>query len=150
MPGKRRQGLPATIQITEDRFPMSSSVVTNIASLNVGLETTPAGLSSSLRSNTLNITTRADAGAAVSTIQAVQTSGTVRGAIGAAMNRLQYAVSQAQTLSVGMAAPESRIRDADIAREAANLTKFDILNQSGLAALARANQENASGLSLLK
>jgi flagellin len=130
---------------------MSSSVVTNIASLNVGLETTLARLSSGLCINTLNITTQRDAGAAVSASQAaVQTLGTVQSAIGAAMKRVQYAVSKAQTLSVGMAVSESRIREADIAQEAANLTKFDILNQSGLAALARSNQENASGLSLLK
>ena len=53
-------------------------------------------------------------------------------------------------MSVGVAASESRIRDADIAQEAANLTKYNILNQSGLAALAQANQESASVLSLLK
>ena len=64
------------------------------------------------------------------------------------MNRLQYAVSQAQTLSVGLAAAESRIGDADMAQEAANLTKYNIVNQSGLAALAEANQESASVLSL--
>jgi flagellin len=73
-----------------------------------------------------------------------------QGAIGAAMNRLQYAVSQAQTLSVGVEAPESRIRDADMAQEAAKLTKFNILNQSGLAAFSQANQQSASVLILLK
>jgi flagellin len=132
-------------------FVGNSSINTAAAVSYVSFTLTTAVDSAGLGISTQNITTQADAGAAVSAIQtAVQTLGTVQGAIGAAMNRLQYAVSQAQTLSVGMAASESRIRDADMAQEAANLTKFNILNQSGLAALAQANQENASVLSLLK
>ena len=66
------------------------------------------------------------------------------------MNRLRYAIAQAQSMSVAVAASESRIRDANIAEEAANLTKFNILNQSGLAALAQANQSSSSVLSLLR
>src|SRR2546427_6477728 len=81
---------------------------------------------------------------------AVGTLGTVQGKIGGAMNRLQYAVSQAQSMSVAIAASESRIRDANIAEEAANLTKFNILNQSGLAALAQANQNSLSAPTLIQ
>ena len=66
------------------------------------------------------------------------------------MNRLQFAISQAQTMSVSVAASESRIRDANVAEEAAMLTKYNILNQSGLAALAQANQSSSSVLSLLR
>ena len=40
--------------------------------------------------------------------------------------------------------------DLQVAEEAANLTKFNILNQSGLAALAQANQSSSSVLSLLR
>jgi flagellin len=66
------------------------------------------------------------------------------------MNRLQYAISQAQTMSVSVSASESRIRDADIAQEAANLTKYNVLQQTGLAALAQANNSNAAVLALLR
>ena len=101
--------------------------------------------------STQNITNQANAAAAVTALQtAVGPLGTVQGKIGAAMNRLQYAISQAQSMSVAIAASESRIRDANIAEEAANLTKFNILNQSGLAALAQANQSSSSVLSLLR
>src|SRR5207244_3272629 len=55
--------------------------------------------------------------------------------------------SQAQSMSVAIAASESRIRDANIAEEAANLT---ILNQSGLAALAQANQNSLSAPTLIQ
>jgi flagellin len=98
-----------------------------------------------------NITSQANAATALSTIQAaVSTLGTAQGRAGAAMNRLQFAISQAQTMAVSVAASESRIRDANIAEEAANLTKFNILTQSGLAALAQANNASTSVLSLLR
>ena len=47
-------------------------------------------------------------------------------------------------------AAESRIRDANIAEESANLTRYNILTQSGIAALAQANQSSAAVLSLLR
>jgi flagellin len=63
---------------------------------------------------------------------------------------LQFAISIAQSQIVNKAAAESRIRDANIAEESANLTRYNILTQSGLAALAQANQTTASVLSLLR
>jgi flagellin len=81
---------------------------------------------------------------------AVGTLGTAQGRVGAAMNRLQFAISQAQTLSTNVTASESRIRDANIAAESASLTKFNILVQSGLAAMAQANQASSAVLSLLR
>jgi flagellin len=101
--------------------------------------------------STQNITSQANANAAISAIQgAISTLGTTQGRAGAAMNRLQFAISQAQTMSVSVAASESRLRDADMAEEAANLTKYNILNQSGLAALSQANSGAQSVLMLLR
>ena len=98
-----------------------------------------------------NITNQASAATAISSIQsAIGTLGTVQGRTGAAMNRLSFAISQAQTMSVSVRASESRIRDANIAEEAAALTKFNILTQSGLSALGQANQSSQSVLSLLR
>jgi flagellin len=51
---------------------------------------------------------------------------------------------------VNTQAAESRIRDANIAEESANMTKFNILSQAGIAALAQANQSTASVLALLQ
>lgn len=101
--------------------------------------------------STQNITSQANAATAMAAIQtAVGTLGGVQGGVGAAMNRLQFAISQSQTMSVSVAASESRIRDANVAEEAAALTKFNILTQSGLAALAQANGASQSVLSLLR
>lgn len=44
----------------------------------------------------------------------------------------------------------SQITDADVAAEVVNLTKFQILTQSGVSALAQANQSSQSVLSLLR
>jgi len=56
----------------------------------------------------------------------------------------------AGTQQVSFKAAESRIRDANIAEESANLTRYNILTQSGIAALAQANQQSQSVLSLLR
>ena len=74
----------------------------------------------------------------------------MRAEIGAGMNRLQSAVAVLQTQSQNTAAAESVIRDANFAEEVANLTKYQILAQSGMAALAQANSSASSVLSLLR
>jgi flagellin len=51
---------------------------------------------------------------------------------------------------VNKKAAESRIRDANIAEESANLTRDNILTQSGIAALAQANSTSAAVLALLR
>jgi flagellin len=101
--------------------------------------------------STQNITSQANAVTAITNLQsAIGTLGTVQGAGGAAMNRLQFAINEAQTLSTSIQAAKSRIMDADMAQEATNLTKFNILTQSGMAALAQANTSTESVLSLLR
>ena len=88
---------------------------------------------------------------AVSTIaDAVTTLGETQGMIGAIQNRLQFAISLAQSQQVNTKAAESRIRDANVAEESANMTRFNILTQSGIAALAQANQSTSSVLALLR
>jgi flagellin len=117
----------------------------------VSFALTTAVDSQGLGISTQNITSQVSAAAAVTALQtAVGTLGTAQGRVGAAMNRLQFAISQAQTMSVSVTASESRIRDANIAEEAANLTKYNILTQSGLAALGQANQSSQAVLSLLR
>ena len=126
---------------------ISTAASVTYVSFNVSSAVDSQGLGIS----TQNITTQDNAAAAITALQtAVGTLGTAQGTIGAAMNRLQFVSSLSQTMSVAVAASESRIRDANIAEEAANLTKFNILSQSGLAALAQANQGSSSVLSLLR
>jgi flagellin len=81
---------------------------------------------------------------------AIQSLGSVQAQVGTIENRLQYAISLAQSQIVNNKAAESRIRDANVAEEASNLTKYEILTQSGVAALAQANQATGAVLALLK
>jgi flagellin len=74
----------------------------------------------------------------------------MRASVGAGMNRLQSAVAVLQTQAQNTQAAESSIRDANIAEEVANLTKYQILAQSGIAALAQANANSQSVLTLLR
>ena len=70
---------------------------------------------------------------------AVVSLGKIQGTVGAGINQLNFAIGLAQSQVTNYAADESRIRDADIASEAANLSKAQTLVQSSMAALAQAN-----------
>ncbi len=76
--------------------------------------------------------------------------GAARGSIGAGEESLQ---SYSNVLGITMqntTAQLSTIQDANIANEVVNLTKFQILNQSGISALSKANQAGESILTLLQ
>jgi flagellin len=73
-----------------------------------------------------------------------------RGLIGAGLNRLQSAVSVMQSQSLNTQSAESTIRDANMASEVSDLTKFQILSQTGMAALSQANAQSQSIMSLMK
>ena len=99
----------------------------------------------------INITTAGAAATAVSTIAtAVTNLGSAQSTVGTLENRLQFAISLAGSQIVSNKAAESRIRDANVAEESANLTRYNILTQSGIAALSQANQSSQSVLSLLR
>ena len=99
----------------------------------------------------LKVDSAFNAASAVATIAtAIGTLGTAQGNVGALENRLQFAIGLAQSQSVNNSAAESRIRDANIAEESASMTKFNILTQSGIAALSQANQSSQAVLSLLR
>jgi len=97
------------------------------------------------------LTTAAAAQAALVTIDsAIQSVAANRGTIGASINRLQSAVNVINNQTQNLSAAQSGIRDADISQEVANLTKFQILNQTGISSLAQANQTQQSVLKLLQ
>jgi len=99
----------------------------------------------------LDISTVAGATAAVSALAtAVQTLGDAQAVVGRGQNQFNYAINLAQSQLTNLAAAESRIRDADLAAEAANLTKAQIVLQAGVAALAQANSAPQAVLALLR
>jgi flagellin len=105
----------------------------------------------SLGINASAIITQAGAETAVATIRsAIDKLGTSQGTIGTLQNRTQFAISLAQSQMVNTKAAESRVRDANVAEESANMTRYNILTQSGIAALSQANQASGSVLALLR
>jgi len=98
-----------------------------------------------------SFTSVAQAQTALSQVKAaVSLLGSVQNTIGTLENRIQFAIGLSQSQVVNTKAAEGRIRDANIAEEAANMTRYNILTQSGIAALAQANQSTASVLALLR
>ncbi|SKA21540.1 flagellin [Novilysobacter spongiicola] len=73
-----------------------------------------------------------------------------RADLGAVQNRFSSVVTNLQTSSENLSAARSRIMDADYAKETANLSRTQILQQAGTAMLAQANQSSQSVLSLLR
>jgi flagellin len=99
----------------------------------------------------VDMSTQAGAASALTAIKgALSAVSNMRAGIGAGINRLQSAVAVLQTQAQNTQAAESSIRDANIAEEVANLTKYQILAQSGIAALAQANSNSQNVLSLLR
>jgi len=90
------------------------------------------------------LTAIADIGTAVTNL------GLTQGRVGTGENDLNYSISLAQSQITNDSAAESRIRDADVAAEAANLTKSQVLEQSSVAALAQANSAPQALLKLLQ
>lgn len=72
-----------------------------------------------------------------------------RGKLGAAESRLNVAINNLTVARENFASAESQIRDADVASEAADLTRLGILQQAGSAILAQANQQPQLALSLI-
>ena len=99
----------------------------------------------------VNVTTRASAMKAVGDLDAaITTVSRQRAKIGAYQNALEWTSENLSTTSTNLTAAESRIRDADMAKEMMEFVKLQILNQSGTSMLAQANQLPQQVLSLLQ
>ncbi|MDR2167757.1 MAG: hypothetical protein LBE35_07915 [Clostridiales bacterium] len=72
-----------------------------------------------------------------------------RAALGAMQNRLEFTIENLNIAAENLSASESRIRDADMAREIMRLAQADVLQQTALAILAQANHAPQSALELL-
>jgi len=91
------------------------------------------------------------ASAAMSALgRAIDAISSLRADFGAVQNRLESAVRNMENVIENQSAARSRVQDADFARETANLTRTQILQQAGTAMLAQANQMPQGVLSLLR
>jgi len=105
---------------------------------------------SALGIETVALTSAAGARTSLSILDtAIEALSTQRALLGSAQNRLQVALNNVSTQFTNLSASNSRIRDVDVAEETAQMTREQILMQSGVAVLAQANQIPQLALSLL-
>jgi flagellin len=104
----------------------------------------------SLSVKTLSVGTSAVRSTALTKIDAaIKTIDTQRGKLGAVQNRLAHNVSNSANTQSNIADAMSRIVDVDFAKETSQMTKNQVLQQTGSAMLAQANQIPQIALSLL-
>ena len=104
----------------------------------------------SLKVNSLSVTSFTSAGTAMKAIQdAIDSVSEQRSKLGAVQNRLEHTINNLDTTSENTSAAESRIRDTDMADEMVQYSKNNILAQAGNSMLAQANQQTQGVLSLL-
>jgi flagellin len=123
----------------------NSATVAGFANGTIGTVSTTTGIS------TLNVSSFTGAQLAIQQIDSALTGvNTARADLGAIQNRFSSVVQNVSTASENLSASRSRIRDADFARETAELTRTQILQQAGTAILAQANSVPQNVLSLLR
>ncbi|MFZ0814503.1 MAG: flagellin [Candidatus Sulfotelmatobacter sp.] len=100
---------------------------------------------------TTDLSTQTDAQTALTLINAAITNvASVRGTLGASVNRLTAASNVINSQVQNLTSAENTITAADIPSVVANLTKYSILEQTGISALAQANQQQQLVLKLLQ
>jgi flagellin len=99
----------------------------------------------------VSVTTSPDAEKAITILNdAIETVSAERSKYGAMQNRLEHTVKNLTVASENLQAAESRIRDADLAKEMTNLSKDQIIAESGSAMLAQANSTPQNILTLIQ
>ncbi|WP_370262595.1 flagellin [Limnobacter sp.] len=116
------------------------------------LQTTLGGATQSAIATAFGaVDTVANATTAITTIDTqINNITNLRATAGAGLSRLDQVVSSLETTSANLSSARGRIMDADFAKETANLTRVQILQQAGTAMLAQANQLPNNVLSLLR
>ncbi|HUN90342.1 MAG TPA: flagellin [Terriglobales bacterium] len=156
----------STIKINGDGSADTLAHTSNSGNLNVYLsDSTVAGSTTisvamgSLDSNNLNgislsnnnLSTAGSAQTALTNINnAIAQIAALRGNIGASSNQLTAATNVMNNQVQNLTSAEDGIMSADIPKEVANLTKYQILEQTGMSALAQANQMQQNVLKLLQ
>ncbi|KAF2962123.1 flagellin [Fervidobacterium sp. 2310opik-2] len=104
-----------------------------------------------LLTSTLKVTDQNSAEKTIMVVDAaIHRVSTARAALGAIQNRLEHTIANLGVAAENLTAAESRIRDADMAKEMMQFTKQQILLQSSMSMLAQANAQPQQVLQLLR
>ncbi|MBK1734844.1 flagellin [Halorhodospira abdelmalekii] len=128
-----------------------ADLLTELGLADEGGELIQSGTTTVSGPNALDVTTRQSADDAIRTVDfALGRINEARADLGAIQNRFEATTSNLQNVTENMEASRSRILDADFARESAEMTRADVLQQAGTSVLAQANQSPQSVLALLQ
>ncbi|MAE30788.1 MAG: flagellin [Verrucomicrobiales bacterium] len=135
-------GQQVTIDSDASKFSMNALDMTS--------STVTTGLANIYNGTSSAITTTTSAASALSNIQtAIQSLADMRAKVGANIQRLNMTDDQVTILNENMSAANSRIKDVDVADEATEFARYNILVQSGTAMLGQANMLPSMALQLI-
>ena len=89
-------------------------------------------------------------GALTAVMNAINTVAATRGTIGASINRLNAASSDASNTVQNLQSAENGVVNADIGKTVANMTQYNVLQSTGMAALQQSNQAQQAVLKLVQ
>ncbi len=129
-----------------------SGVTANLALRNMGSSQLGTGVVSGSTLNTLDVSTAQNATNALAIIdKAIEEVSSMRGKIGNFQRNVLETNSRSLTsMRENLSNSESSIRDLDVAQEMTNYTKYQVMQQAGMAILGQANQSGQGVLSLLR
>jgi flagellin len=119
--------------------------------ISINLSRTGGGFGASgLNINKLSVSSVGGASRALTSIDsAIKVIDSTRADLGALQNRFQSTIRNLSNIVENVSAARSRIRDTDFAKETAELTRSQILQQASTTILSQANQRPQAALSLL-
>lgn len=109
------------------------------------------GINDSSSDTALDVSTPEKAGEAIKKIDdAINKASSFRSSLGASMNSLEHRISYLDNAEINLSEAESRITDADIAKEMMDYAKYSMLQQVAQAMLAQILKQQQSTIDLLK
>lgn len=143
-------GLSAFSVFTSDGTGSGTNVDVTVGSLskaNVGANNGQAGVDLSVS----DLLSRPTAASALTMVMAaVKGISSQRGAVGANINRLVATASGEGTTVVNLTSAMNSVQNADIGKTVANMTQYNVLQSTGMAALQQANQAQQAVLKLVQ
>ena len=144
-------GAGITLQVGFDANADSQIAIRNVTGTleSLGIGNSVGAMTYSISGATIEAGQSASRAALDAVNNAIGSLAATRGNLGAVESRLTVTINNLEVAKENFASAESQIRDVDVASEAAELTRLNILQQAGASVLAQANQQPGIALSLL-
>ena len=144
-------GAGITLQVGFDSNADSQIAIRNVTGTleSLGIGNSVGAMTYSISGATIEAGQSASRAALDAVNNAIGSLAATRGNLGAVESRLTVTITNLEVAKENFASAESQIRDVDVASEAAELTRLNILQQAGASVLAQANQQPGIALSLL-